>query len=355
MVVLHISPLSGDKSHGVHAVVPLHVAAQRGFADAALWNLGEKQELGDLPQFQANSLGDLPSPYDRPDIAVFHEVYIPRYPAVAKELKAKGIPYIIIPHGCLKKTAQRKSRLKKIIGNLLIFRRFCSGAAAIQCLTESEMRESVMGKRFFVAPNGIEPPEKRKSGFRKTGLRFVYVGRLLPEIKGLDLMIAAFGREKAFLKENGCRLDLYGPAEDRGISYLPQLREYISRNGVQELVCIHPAVYGEEKRSVLLDADIFIQTSRTEAMPMGILEALSYGLPCLVSEGTGFAVTTAAKGAGWNGGMTAESIAEALKNAVSDAARLPEISRSAEAYSREFGWENAAKTAVEEYRSLIGR
>lgn len=37
---------------------------------------------------------------------------------------------------------------------------------------------------------------------------------------------------------------------------------------------------------VLLQTDLFIQTSRHEGMPMGLLEALSIGVPCLVTVGT---------------------------------------------------------------------
>ena len=48
-----------------------------------------------------------------------------------------------------------------------------------------------------------------------------------------------------------------------------------------EVVKLNREIDEEEKRQILLDTDVFIQTSRFEGMPMGILEALSYGLPCL--------------------------------------------------------------------------
>ena len=44
---------------------------------------------------------------------------------------------------------------------------------------------------------------------------------------------------------------------------------------------------GKSKEQVLLDADVFIQTSRTEGLPTAVLEAMSYKIPVLITKGTG--------------------------------------------------------------------
>lgn len=354
MVVLHICPLSDDLCNGVHIVVPNHVKAQQKYADAALWNLGQQINAeGINSYFTADELAQLPEPYRKPDLAVFHEFYIPRYLSIAKGLKQQGIPYIILPHGALKRTAQKKSRLKKIAANLLLFRRFCNNAVGIQCLTENEKAESVMGRNIFVAPNGISSPAKTKTDFHTDETRFVYIGRILPFIKGLDLMIEAFALEKAFFTEHNATLDIYGPAEDRGVSYIPEMRSLIEKHGLESLVKLHPAVTGEEKQKILLDADVFVQTSRTEGMPMGILEALAYGLPCAVTKGTTFAEQIEAAGAGWNAGDSAAAIAAALKKAVENRGTLSDISANAVRFSKNFNWDSAAKTALKAYRDCL--
>ena len=84
-----------------------------------------------------------------------------------------------------------------------------------------------------------------------------------------------------------------------------------------------------EKEAAYLDADMFIQTSRTEGMPMGILEALSYGLPCIVTEGTTLMNIVNDNNAGWGCHTDAESVAEALKNAINESDTLSEKSDSA--------------------------
>lgn len=354
MVVLHICPLSDDLCNGVHNAVPCHVKAQRAYADAALWNLGQPLDIDGLAQcFSAGSLDELPAPYRQPDLVVFHEIYIPRYLALSKELRKRGIPYVIVPHGALKKGAQQKSRLKKAAANLLLFKRYCNGAAGIQCLTEAEKQASVMGKNLFVAPNGVDMPAETKAAFRTDETHFVYIGRILPFIKGLDLMIGAFALEKEFLREHRCRLDIYGPTEDRGVSFIPEMQEYIRQGGVDDLVSLHPAVVREEKQRVLLDSDVFIQTSRTEGMPMGILEALSFGLPCLVTEGTTFAQAITNKRAGWNGGTSAEEIAAALRSAVNSRRHFGELSANAMHMAKAYSWENAAATAIAHYQECL--
>ena len=354
MVVLHICPLSDDLCNGVHNAVPCHVKAQRAYADAALWNLGQPLAIDGLEQcFSADLLDALPAPYRKPDLVVFHEIYIPRYLALSKELRSRRIPYVIVPHGALKKGAQQKSRLKKAAANLLLFKRFCNGAAGIQCLTEIEKQESVMGKNLFVAPNGVEMPAVTKASFRTDETHFVYIGRILPFIKGLDLMIQAFALEKDFLREHRCRLDIYGPTEDRGVSFVPEMQAYIRQGGVEDLVNLHSSVVREEKQRVLLDSDIFIQTSRTEGMPMGILEALSYGLPCLVTEGTTFAQTIQGNNAGWNGGTCAQTIAEALCSAVNSRSRFGEMSANAIHMAEDHSWDSAAAAAIGHYQECL--
>ena len=249
--------------------------------------------------------------------------------------------------------AQQKSRLKKAAANLLLFKRFCNGAAGIQCLTEIEKQESIMGKNLFVAPNGVEMPAVTKASFRTDETHFVYIGRILPFIKGLDLMIQAFALEKDFLREHRCRLDIYGPTEDRGVSFVPEMQAYIRQGGVEDLVNLHSSVVREEKQRVLLDSDIFIQTSRTEGMPMGILEALSYGLPCLVTEGTTFAQTIQGNNAGWNGGTCAQTIAEALCSAVNSRSRFGEMSANAIHMAEDHSWDSAAATAIGHYQECL--
>ena len=65
-----------------------------------------------------------------------------------------------------------------------------------------------------------------------------------------------------------------------------------------------------------LKNDVFIRTSRFEGLPLGILEALSLGLPCLVTKGTNLDELVNNYNAGWGVETTSKMVASAIKNAV---------------------------------------
>lgn len=353
MVILHIARLDSFQASGVNAVVPEHVKNQRQYADAALWNIGEFFEINGLDQnFSAGELDALPLPYRRPDIAVFHEVYIPKFLSIAKQLRKLDIPYVVVPHSSLNRAAQKKSRLKKIPANLLLFKPFCEKAGGAQFLSKKELEDRVFGANPFIATNGIYPQDEVKTSFGKNGLRFVYIGRLQPYIKGLDIMIQAFAAQKEVLKANGCTLDIYGPDEDNGMHCAPVVRDLIKAAQAEDFITLHPAVFGDEKKSVLLESDIFIQTSRNDGMPMGILEALSYGLPCLVTDGTTLGELIESYGAGWRAETNADAVVAALERAVKERQTLSEKSSGALSCTEEFRWSRAAKTAVDNYGKI---
>lgn len=354
MVILHIACVDDNPVSGVDVVVPQHVIAQQKYADVSLWNLKGVQ-LKSLKTLTGDSLSALPARYQNPDIVIFHEVYKPKFIPIAKELRKRGIPYVIIPHSSLNRAAQKKSRLKKIPANLLFFKKFCNKAAGIQCLSQTERNECVFGKDFFIATNGFYPPEQKKTAFHTDCTRFVYIGRLEPYIKGLDIMIHAFALEKDFLKKNHCRLDIYGPFVHREERFYDRIKGLIEADSMDELIGLHDAVTGEQKRNILLDSDVFIQTSRSDGMPMGVLEALAHGLPCVATEGTTLAELIETYQAGRGTKTDAQAVADALRGIVGDRTRMQEMSKNAKRCSDEFNWDNVSKAAVDQYRKYVKR
>lgn len=353
MVILHIACLCADPFAGVNVAVPQHVRAQQDYAAAGLLNLTDcpVEQVAPLLTYQKPfRLSGLPAPYDRPDLVVFHEVYRPSFPSIARMLRRSGVPYIIIPHGCLTATAQKQKRMKKLIGNFLLFHRFIMGAEAIQCLSRRELEQTGFGKQRFVGSNGVWLTEQR-GAFSDVGMRFVYVGRLDIRIKGLDWMLQGVAASAELLRKQQCTLTLYGP-DDRGAH--GALGQMIGRLGIGDLVQVRGAVTGEEKKAALRQADCFIQTSRTEGMSMGILEALGSGLPCLVTEGTGMTGWVREWDAGWTCEGGGEAVALALARAVEERERLWEKSRHASALVKSlFSWETVAAQTVEQYRRLL--
>ena len=164
-------------------------------------------------------------------------------------------------------------------------------------------------------------------------------------------MLEAVALSAPFLRENRCTLAIYGPDYAGRFAHVQEL---IQKNGVGDLVSLSHEISGREKEAALLAADIFLQTSRFEGMPLGILEALSYGIPCLVTEGTTLGERIEAAGAGWASRTDSASIAAALRQAVEDRARWDAIGRNARTLAeRDFAWDAIARSTVDAYQKLL--
>lgn len=354
MVILHIARSKNYNYNGVHVVVPKHVEHQAEFATVGFINILNVKINGANNQIDYKSpfkIENLPTPFNKPDLVVFHEVYWKTYLQIGKNLKQNNIPYIIIPHGTLTQGAQKKKWLKKKVANFLLFNRFINGAAAIQCLSERELEATLFGKNKFIGTNGIEIPNICKHTFNDDKINFTYIGRLDPNHKGLDLMIKAIALKEEILFENKCEFSIYGPDQ---FGYVEKLNKLLTENLTKELVKLNSALYGEEKEQTLLNSDIFIQTSRFEGMPMGILEALSYGIPCLVTKGTGLGDLIQKYDAGWVAETNAEDIARVLTVAIQEKTLYPQKGANARRLVEEnFSWSTVAKSTIEKYQSLI--
>lgn len=353
MIILHISYIAGNKYRGVDVVVPEHVKHQAEYASVGFINVDNVRIDGIVNQFDFTSpfnLDTLPVPFNRPDLVVFHEAYRVEYLNISKILRKNKIPYIIIPHGELTVEAQKKKWLKKKAANLLLFNKFINGASAIQCLSQRELEATKFGKKKFVGTNGIEMPKVRKMNFNENKINFTYIGRLEVYIKGLDLMIKAIALKKNFLIKNNCKFTFYGPDRSgRG----NEIRNLVAENNVEELIQLKQEISGTKKESALLDSDVFIQTSRSEGMPLGIIEALSYGLPVLITEGTSLGNIVRDYNAGWVSETSAVSIAEILEKTVEEKSFFLEKGKCAvDLIKDNFEWSIVEENTVEKYKQI---
>lgn len=353
MVVLNIAYVDNDPFSGVNNAVIAHTLSQQKYIDVALLNVFNRTVNGINYNFrfgEYKSLSALPEPFDRPDLIVFHELYRTPFLKIYKEAVALNIPYIIFPHGGLSKVAQRKKFLKKKTANWLLFNKFFKNAEAVQCLSDREKNDIELKKPLFIGPNGVYIPDFEKIYFNEEKTVFSYIGRTEISIKGIDLLIEAVSLSKEFFIRNNCSFNLYGPDIDGSHSHIKKM---ISDKKLEDLIFLNDSVFKKEKETILKKSDYFVQTSRTEGLSMGILEALSYGLPCVVTEGTGMDKLVRSYKAGFGCKTTSEDISLALCSAVKNKNSIKEMSRNAEKIvSDNFSWDKVTVLNLEQYKKI---
>lgn len=356
MTILHIAYLRNDPFTGVCVAAPEHIRHQGEIAEVALLNIRNCIIEGVRQQYiykEKKWKDNVPPLFWHPDIVIFHEVYHKEFVTIAKSLQNEGIPYVIIPHGCLVKSAQHKKWLKKKIANFLYFNKFIYHASALQLLSANEKNNTHFKIKKFIGTNGIAVPVATKQGFSKGILTIIYIGRLEVIPKGLDLLFQAVRqvKQKNNNVSNNFTIDIYGP-DVKG--RYAEVESLIDQNDIKDIVTLHHELKGDEKQRRLLDADIFIQTSRHEGMPMGILEAMSYGIPCLITKGTSLGEIVEKYNSGWVADNTAESIAQTICEAISQRGVFKKKSSNARKLIEEnFSWSNISEATIKKYQSLI--
>jgi len=121
-----------------------------------------------------------------------------------------------------------------------------------------------------------------------------------------------------------------------------------------DVVEICGPVYDQDKEDVFRQTDVFVHTSRSEGHPMSVLEALSYGVPCLLTPGTNMSSEVALEGAGWEVELSPDSVAEGIRNALDSKLNLPIMSKKArQLVERKYTWNAAAEKSVGLYRELL--
>ena len=232
-----------------------------------------------------------------------------------------------------------------------MFSSFIKRANAVQCLSEKEFSNTKINISKFVSTSGWTSPDKYKQSFGTKKIKFVYVGRLDCHIKGLDIMLDAFKLLMNTPYKERCELRIYGPDYRGRYAHVEQM---IADRSLNELVTLNPPVFESEKEAVLLESDVFIQTSRTEALTLGILEALSYGLPCLVTPGTTWGDYINEYNAGWVALATSQDVLDKIICAIDENILLSKKSENARILIKDnFSWEKSAEKTIEQYLHIV--
>ena len=234
----------------------------------------------------------------QPDVGHLQALWM--YPSIALHrwaVKARR-PYIVTTNGMLDAWALRNSEWKKKIAALLYERRTLQAAACLQANTRSEfesIRAFGLCNPIAIIPNGVDLPDPERgdassdclysdsawtaiSNVDSTPFRtLLFLGRIHPK-KGLAELVEGWGLSEARL--NGWKLKISG--WDDG-THEADLRELISRLGLDDSVTWTGPLFGRAKADGLQRASAFILPSFSEGLPIAPLEAWAYGKPVLIT------------------------------------------------------------------------
>lgn len=352
MKILHIASITNPRGNGVAVAVGNYYEYEGQLASVAVYNL-ESDIISGKFSYNASkykTISSLPDGFDAPDLVIFNEVYKPAYLTLYRECLRRNIPYIVIPHGCLTKKSQKKNRLKKTIANKLLFNKFIYKSLSIQYLNANEKKESVIkDHKYIISGNGVDIQKKRNKCGNKN---LVYIGRYSIRTKGLDLLVDTVAAHRKWFLDNGVRICLYG--RDSGNDYA-KLKAMILDNNVDDVISLGDSVYGDEKKKILLSACAFVQPSRWEGEPIGVLEALSYGLPCIVTYNTTLGKYINENHCGIGVDFNREKLFEAIKKMFEDEKFRNACAKNTVVVERDYDWGRVIKKCLAEYTNLLDK
>jgi glycosyltransferase involved in cell wall biosynthesis len=246
------------------------------------------------------------------DLVVFSGVWVKDYINISKFLSACSIPYFITPRSSLMKRQFYKSFFKKSLFLIGGGYKFLLNAKFIHFLTEEEKFNSIFNNKAEIIPNPLRDEIVERFKFYDEFIlkkRFIYLGRFQNYHKGLDLLLAAVNSCQQEMRLHGWTLTLAGPDN---INDLKKLISYSENNGLTDIVNFENAKQGREKLDYLLNADVFMCTSRYEGQPQALMEALLAFNACIVTKGSNMADYTTSKEIGFLVDNDPKSIAESM-------------------------------------------
>lgn len=190
-------------------------------------------------------------------------------------------PLVISPHGMLEPWALSHKRFKKCIAMSLYQRRVLNSAMAFHACSHQEalnIRKLGFRQPIAVIPNGVEMPHLTSKVVRKDEKkRALFLSRINPK-KGLPMLLEAWKR----IAPSDWTLVLAGNDDS---NHLQLLERKIKDLNIQDQVGIAGPLFGSDKESAFVSADLFILPSYSENFGIVVTEALSYGVPVLTTTG----------------------------------------------------------------------
>jgi glycosyltransferase involved in cell wall biosynthesis len=294
---------------------------------------------------------------ERADVIHGHGFYVYTNWLLGRAACGQGKPLIYHPHGMFEPWILSRSRWKKCVVHWLFEDRNMRSCRLWRALTPKEadqIRAQGIKAPIVVAPNGVrleeysheagqassaELPLMERVRARK---KLVFMARVHPK-KGLDILLRVWaslnGRRKHW------ELLIAGPDED---GYQTTVEKIIRDLDLSASTTFLGPVTGPTKRALLHSADLFVLCSRSEGLPVAVLEAMACGCPVVVTRACNIPEILP-EGAGWLCEPETESVSTALREALecSDSERRQRGRAARALVERHYAWPSIASTILD--------
>jgi glycosyltransferase involved in cell wall biosynthesis len=272
--------------------------------------------------------------------------------------RLKKVPYIVLPHGLLCHWSLQQGARKKQLYLDLIERENLNHSRAIQVTAQNEQREvAALGLKAptFTLPLGLcslpIAPDARKRLRQRLRVSLdepviLFMSRLHHK-KGLDYLIPAL----ANLKDQPFTFVLAGSGSPE---YEAEIRALINTHQLESRTHFAGFIDGEEKNILLQGADLFVLTSHSENFGIAVLEAMSAGLPVIVTPGVGLSSVVHSAQVGYVPNLAIDEITKTIQYCLAN----PEMTKVMGDRARQFvletyGWDRIAAQLIEVYTQSL--
>lgn len=236
---------------------------------------------------------------DKPDLVVIHQIYT--FSTLIGYIYAKKhkIPYAIFPHGSLTKYHESDSKVMKFLAKRICISKILNEADAIIVTCESEKNDLnpvLQSKVSFLGYGAILNRTLIESVSSETGenqnSHIVFSGRF-DKKKNLPLLIEAM--PSILDKYPNLTLDIAGSGTPKELEALQSL---VASLNLERHIYFHGWVENSKMLELFSRARLLVLPSENENFAIVVAEALSIGLPCVLSKFVGTADIVAKYGAG---------------------------------------------------------
>jgi glycosyltransferase involved in cell wall biosynthesis len=284
---------------------------------------------------------------DGADLMVLHSAWVFHNIAAAKVARRAGVPYVLAPRGAYDPHIVARRRFIKAAWLATMERRLLRRSVAVHIFFESERAHlNALGYDgpVIVAPNGVEPPAD-VTWDGGSGGYVLWLGRFDPEHKGLDLLIEGIAK---LPRESRPQLHLHGP-DWRGQK--SGVRELVRSRGLDPWITVDGSLHGADKWEAFARATGFVYPSRWEGFGNSVAEAISIGLPTLVTPYP-FGRELALRSGALLTEASSEGLADGLKRLSGPEARA--VGRSGAEFARgHLSWDVVARSWLRQAEGVL--